>query len=203
LRRSEFFTEDLTVIEEVLATAVVGYLGIITHEGHPRVVPVNFASEKSAVYFHGALEGEKAEVIREGPQVTFHANVPYSVIPSYWLAQKHASGATMFFKSVQIDGRAVVLGDPQEKSRVLQLLMEKYQPEGGYSAVSHEDPMYQKPIAETLVVRVDPVRVAAKVKLGQNYPPATRQRIIQHLEERAEGPDLLTARQMKSLFSAE
>ena len=200
MRRSEFSTEDLSVIEQVLTTAVVGYLGINTREGYPRVVPVNFASEKSTVYFHGALEGEKAELIREEPLVTFHANVQYSVIPSYWLAEKHASGATMFFKSVQIDGMAAVVRDPREKARVLQLLMEKYQPEGGYRAISDEDPMYQKPIAETLVVRVDPVRVVAKVKLGQNYPAATRQKLIQRLEERAEGPDLETAREMKSLL---
>jgi len=200
LRRSEFSTNDLSVINQVLTTADVGYLGITTRDGYPRVVPVNFISKESTVYFHGALEGEKAELIRGEPLVTFHANIPYSIIPSYWLAEKHASGATMFFKSVQIDGRAVAVSDPREKAKVLQLLMEKYQPEGGYRPVSENDPMYQKPIAETLVVRVDPIRVTAKVKLGQNYPPATRLKIIQHLEERAEGPDLETAREMRSLF---
>ena len=106
----------------------------------------------------------------------------------------------MFYKSVQIDGRSLVISEPKEKARVLQLLMEKYQPEGGYRAVTEDEPMYQKLLAETLVVRIDPIKVTTKVKLGQNYPPATRRKIIELLEKRHEGPDLLTAQEIKALL---
>jgi nitroimidazol reductase NimA-like FMN-containing flavoprotein (pyridoxamine 5'-phosphate oxidase superfamily) len=200
MRRSEFSVDNPSVSSEILRTAIVGYLGILTGDGFPRVIPVNFVAEGTTVYFHGALEGEKADLLKTSPQVTFHANIPYSIIPSYWLAEKHASGATMFFKAVQIDGRAVLLGEAREKARVLQLLMEKYQPEGGYRPVTADEPMYRKPIAETLVVRINPVRVATKVKLGQNYPAATRRRLIELLDERHQGPDLQTAKEMKVML---
>ena len=42
MRRNEFYTDDIKTIREILDRAEVGYLGINTPEGQPRVVPVNF-----------------------------------------------------------------------------------------------------------------------------------------------------------------
>ena len=98
--------DDKQTIQEILDAAEVGYLGVLTPDGFPRVVPFNFVRVGEILYVHGANEGEKYESLKVSDKVTFHANIPLSVIPSYWISVKSAGGATQFFKSVQINGRA-------------------------------------------------------------------------------------------------
>ena len=197
VRRPETVTTEQAEIEGILMNAEVGSLGIVTEEGSPRVVPVNYVSEGSTVYFHGAMKGEKYEALRREPRVTFSVYIPLSVIPSYWLAEENALGATHFFKSVQIDGRAQLVEDAGEKARALQSLMEKYQPEGKFKQVTVDEPLYQAVLGKTLIVMIEPDRVSARLKLGQNYTETTRRRLIKLLDERAEGPDIETAAEMR------
>ena len=97
---------------------------------------------------------------------------------------KHsAAGATHYFKAVQIDGVIRNITDSNEKARVLQLLMEKYQPEGQFKPLTADDPMYAKPISKTGIFAVDPERVTARLKFGQNYPEPTRRDLIAKLTQ--------------------
>ena len=70
------------------------------------------------------------------------------------------------------------------KARVLQALMEKYQPEGRHAPITANNPLYKKVVAGLLVAEIRLDRVASKVKLGQNRTPADRVRVLEHLWRR-------------------
>lgn len=199
MRRKELASEDTQEIHDILDEAEVGSLGVVAADGYPRVIPLNFVrvTAGSAVAFHCAQEGEKWAALEGEPKVTFNANIPYSVIPSYWLSNNQGCGATHFFKSVQINGVAKILSDRDAKADALQKLMEKYQPEGKYKTITADDPMYKKPLEGTGVLVVNPDRISCKIKFGQNLPGHTREKLINYLKERGEPIDLLTAEEIR------
>ena len=201
MRLSKYANNDPEVIREILHSAQVGYLGILLPDGYPRVIPINFASDDYKIFFHGALDGEKFEVLKAKPKVTFNTNLHYSYIPSYWRARKYAGKATMFYKSVEIKGAGQIVEDPEKKAEGLQLLMKKYQPEGKFQRITTSDRIYAKDLKETGVFVVKPEMVTCKVKMGQDYPEKVRRLLIEKLTERGEPLDLETARELqKSLY---
>ena len=193
MRRADKLAAKSDVAERVLAKAEVGYLGLITTSGRPRVIPVDFAVDSGVVYFHGALTGEKYDALVTSPPVCFSVSIAYSVIPSHWLADENARGANHYYESVQIDGRGSVVTDRSQKAAALQLLMEKYQPEGGFRPISAEDPFYRKVIEETAVFRIDAERMETKVNMGQNHSERVQREVVDRLEERGTVTDRLTA----------
>ncbi|MFZ5981641.1 MAG: pyridoxamine 5'-phosphate oxidase family protein [Candidatus Zixiibacteriota bacterium] len=201
MRRNEFYTDDKKIIDEILDRTEVGYLGLITFDNQPRVVPVDFVRIEDIVYFHGASEGEKFESLRGSDKVTFHVSISLAVIPSYWISVKSAGGATHFFKSVQIDGRAFMVEDLKEKAKILQKLMEKYQPEGGFKEITPDDKMYTNLLRVTAVTGIKPERVNAKIKVGQNYPVERRRELINKLLERGREIDKVTAEAIRETFN--
>ena len=192
MRRHELESTDPTVFAEVAAAAIVGELGLITADGTPRVIPLNFAAVGEVVCFHGALEGEKFERIRDDGRCSFSMVSSFSLIPSYWTAPKHACPATHFFKSVEIRGRCEIVEDPVEKAAGLQALMEKYQPEGGFEPIAADKRMYVKSLAGVGIFRVAGPWTA-KLKFGSNEPAKVRRIWIAKLRERGEPLDLATA----------
>ncbi len=192
MRRHELESADPTVFAEVAADAEIGELGLVTADGMPRVVPLNFAAVNETVYFHGALVGEKYERIRDDGRCSFSMVKPYALIPSYWTAPKQACSVTHFFKSVEIRGRCELVDDPAEKARALQALMAKYQPEGGFEPVDAGVRMYAKPLAGVGVFRVTG-DWTAKVKFGSNEPVKVRRIWIEKLKERGQPRDMDTA----------
>jgi len=162
----------------------VGYLGIINSDGYPRVVPVNFWNDDTAIYFHGALTGEKYKAIKESPKVTFNVNRPHSVIPSYWISDDPSHGATHFYESVQINGICSIENDKNIKALVLQKLMEKYQPEGKFLKVTPDEKAYEKAFKMTGIFKVIPNKTNFKVSLGQTYSNEIQKKIVDHLRER-------------------
>ena len=183
-------------LSTIAAEIDVGYLGISTPDGYPRVVPVNFATIENTIYFHGATSGEKFEAFRNGRKVTFCIAVPYSMIPSYWRSERFGCPATQYFKSALVKGRGAVVDDPQEKARALQALMDKHQPEGGFAPFDYADKLYRAAIDEVAIFRIDPDQVDIKIKFGQNLTEPTRRKIIQKLHERGRALDLRTAEEM-------
>jgi len=190
--------ESYRNLYEMLTRRVtVGHLGIITPDGYPRAVPVNFAAVGEKVYFHGASSGEKYDAFAAGQRVTFSIDLPYSAIPSYWRSEDYACPATQFFKSVLIRGRGAIVNDTTEKATALQTLMEKHQPEGGFERITGDDPLYSKALAEVTVFRIDPDRIDVREKFGDHLSRETRQQLIGKLRERGRKRDLETALEME------
>ncbi len=193
MRRAELEANDPALFAEVARDCPVGYLTLVTADGQPRSVALNFAALGSDIVFHGALAGEKFELMRTRPRAGFTMVKEYSFIPSHWSAPEHACPATHFFKSVEIRGRGEVVEDVALKARALQALMEKMQPEGHYTPIDHRLPMYRGPLERVGVFRVVTEAWTGKSKFGQNEPAKLRRVFVEKLRERGGPMDLATA----------
>lgn len=193
MRRSELEANDPALFAEVARDCPVGYLTLVTADGQPRSVALNFAALGEDIVFHGALAGEKHDLMRQGPRAGFTMVKEYSYIPSYWSAPEHACPATQFFKSVEIRGRAEVVEDTALKARALQALMEKMQPEGLYTPIDHRLPMYRGSLARVGIFRVVTETWTGKAKFGQNEPAKLRRVYVEKLRERGAPVDVATA----------
>lgn len=200
MTRSEYQSTDPDDFKFIVTTALVGYLGIITADGYPRVVPLNFVADGETVYFHSGNHGEMFEALKVKPKVSFSIDIPYSVIPSYWISKISAAAATMFYKSILIKGRAVPVADIDEKVHGLRLITEKYQPEGGYRPIKPEETAYHPILKNTMVYRIDPDHIELRVKFNQKKSSDYKKKIIRKLEERRQGPDLATAAILKKML---
>ncbi len=197
MKGPEKMSENIAEFDAIVRAADIGHLGIMTPDGYPRVVPVNFVAVGQTIYFHGATEGEKFQAFEARQKVTLSIAIAYAPIPSYWRAKDYACPANQFYKSVLIRGRARLADTPEEKATGLQALIEKHQPEGGYLKISADEPLYKKPIDEVAVYRIDPVKVDVRISFGQEYKPEVRQELIRKLEERGNPMDRETAEEIR------
>jgi len=192
LRRSELESSDVAVFAEVARGAEVGNLALITADGTPRVIPLNFSVVGETIYFHGATQGEKLDCLRNDAHCSFSMVKAYSLIPSYWTSPKSACPATHFYKSIELRGLCELTEDLEEKALALQALMEKYQPEGRHDPIRADDPNYAGALRDVAVFRVSG-SWTAKVKFGQNEASQRRRVWVEKLRERGEARDLATA----------
>jgi nitroimidazol reductase NimA-like FMN-containing flavoprotein (pyridoxamine 5'-phosphate oxidase superfamily) len=190
--------EALASLAALSARVEIGHLAIVTADGYPRAVPVNFVMWRNAIYFHGSPEGEKADVFRRGEKVTFGVFEVLAGTPSYWRAEKYACPAGQYFRSALVRGRGRLVEDVDEKAGALQTLMEKHQLEGGYERIEAGKPLYAKPLEETAVFCVTPDRIDFLDKLGQNLSAEARNRVIDGLLKRQRPRDVDTAEAIKA-----
>jgi predicted FMN-binding regulatory protein PaiB len=116
-----------------------------------------------------------------------------SYLPSHFLSEENATGSSVAFKSVAVRGRCQFIEDPEEKCAVLNLLMEKYQPEGRYKKVTPEDEMYKKVLRATGAFALIPEAMTGKFKFAQQKTEDDRRQIAAKLRERGNPSDILVA----------
>lgn len=149
---------DLAVITAILDTCHTGRLGTVGADGWPMVKPLNFACQGGRIYFHCALEGEKLDDIRRDDRVCFETDLPVAYVKG---TEENPCRAEYLYRSVIARGRAVIVREREERLLALNLLMKKYQPEGGYGAFPEEK------LALTCIVRIDIEDLSGKEDLGK------------------------------------
>lgn len=197
MRRADYEMSEREEMERLLATADHGYMGVVTPDGWPTVVPLNFVFVDGRIYFHGAGEGEKMESLAGEPRVTFTVAEGFSIVPSYFRDPRLACPATQYYKCVMIRGRARVVTDVDEKARALQAMMEKLQPEGGHEPIEASSALYRKSVRTTAVVAIEVERMTGKFKFGQNLPASKRDEVAERLEARGCPIDHATVEAMR------
>ncbi len=195
MRRKEFEVTDQTRMEEVLRSAEIGTLAVNGPDGWPRVTALNFAYD-GRILWHGAVAGERFECLKQDPRASFFAVSMQSYLPSHFLLEDNATGSSVAFKSVAVRGRCQFIEDPEEKCSVLNLLMEKYQPEGRYRRLTPEDERYKKVLRATGVFALVPETMTGKFKFAQQKSEEDRRRIAEKLRERGTASDLRVAEEM-------
>ncbi|QHW33391.1 flavin-nucleotide-binding protein [Paenibacillus rhizovicinus] len=187
MRRTEFEVNEENDSEEItsfMEEMSFGFLGTVAEDGLPSMTPLNFVYVNGSVYFHGSRIGEKMTQLKKNQRVTFMAAKEYAIIPSYFSDPLLACPATAYFKSVRVDGQAVIVDDLAEKAAALEALMRKLQPEGGYKTIDSADPDYVPRLKGVAVVRIDADRISGKFKFGQNLKQPARESITAQLAER-------------------
>jgi hypothetical protein len=155
MRRPERELKSEETIKALLERLHVGRMATINSEGFPVIKPVNYLYRDGKVYIHSSQKGEKIEDIRRGSPVCFEVDDPIA----YLAAAGPACGAGYFYRSIIIKGRAALVEDRHQKVEVLEKLMEKYQPEGGYGAISEEI------LEKTAVIEISADEITGKEKL--------------------------------------
>ena len=196
MRRNELLSLDENDFNYVMENALIGNLGLVDENNYPRIVPLNFVAIDRNIYFHGALDGEKYDLIQKSPKASFSVHIPYSFVPSYYQNEKYACPATHLFKSVHIRGIASVVSETAEKAKVLQKLMEKYQPEGRYTPISGDLSLYKNALEDVGVYMIKSDELTVKIKFGQNESDKVREAIIEILTKRDRDLDRLTIEEM-------
>jgi len=202
MRRKEFEVVDKSRIEEVLMRAEIGHLAFNGPDGWPRGTALNYTYDGRIVW-HGAVAGERFECLKQDPRATFFAVSLQTYLPSHFLSEENATGSSVAFKSVAVRGRCRFIEDPEEKCVVLNLLMEKYQPEGRYKKITPEDEMYKKVLRATGVFALIPEAMTGKFKLAQQKSEDDRRQLAAKLRERGAPSGLLVAAEMMRTLGEE
>jgi len=190
-----FEIKDKDIIETMMSNTEYGTLALSSN-GVPYSVPVNFVHDGKVVYFHGSQSGRKMKAIHANPKVSFSIVENFSLIASYFSSTDNlACPATQFFKSISIDGEVSIVKEKEEKIKALTLLMQKFQPEGGYK--EFDDNAYKKMLNATAVLRIDIYELRAKFKFGQHLDKVRFDMIISHLQDRNNEIDKETIAMMK------
>ncbi len=121
MRRKDREVTDPEEIRQVLDACSVLHLGL-NDGGRVYIVPLNFGylyeDGKYTLYFHGAREGRKVDVIRENPAATFEMECGYELVKND-LACDHSSK----YRCVMGEGKVRILEDPEEKRFALNRVM--------------------------------------------------------------------------------
>jgi len=156
MRHAERKIKDEETIEALLKYKDVGRIATVNPRGFPVIKPVNFVYWNGRIYIHSSTKGEKVRDIRRGSPVCFELDEPIA----YVAANGPACKANYYYRSVIIKGMAVLVKDGGKKAKILERLMEKYQPEGGYGAMAPEI------LKKTAVIEISIRKVTGKERLG-------------------------------------
>ncbi len=167
-------------IIEFLNQQETGRVCSIDKDGFPQIIPMNFVYTDDAIYMHSHPRGEKLENITKNPKVGFEVDQSLEFLPSYFTSPTDASQADTLYISVVIKGKASLVSNPKEKTRALNELMKKYQPEGGYEKLTPD----MKVVEEVAIIKIVPVTMRGKYKIGQHWDKKTRLEIAKKILER-------------------
>ncbi len=178
MRQAKKEITDRKLVIGLLQRSHVGRLGTVSSDGYPMVKPLNFVYEDGEIYFHSAKEGEKIADITRDNRVCFEVDLPIALVKSRGVPCK----AEYLYRSVIIKGRAHIVKDEAERLRGLELLMKKYQPEGGFG----EFP--QDKMKLTAIIRIDIEQMSGKEDLGKEQ---LRDAVHKALEQSVQLPIIL------------
>ena len=148
MRRKDREIADRAAIDAVLADETVMHLAL-SDENVPFVVPVFFAYDGAALYFHSAPAGTKIDILRRNDRVCFSVTAGVGVIEDEQACDFEARHRTVIGS-----GRARFVEDPAEKARILDLIVGRF-----------TDRAFTYPpnrLAQTAVVRVEVEQIKGK-----------------------------------------
>lgn len=179
---------DQTAARALLEQAPCYHLATTDDEGRPVLRVLNGVVLGDWILFHGALIGEKASCLERLGVVSAHDLV--ASIPSSFIDKEKACPATTYYRSVQAEGVLQKVEDVAQKARMLQALMEKYQPEGGYTPFDGNLDFYHKDLRSVLVFGLEITAISGKESLGQDRPAERTRKVVSGLWQRGNVEDL-------------
>lgn len=158
MRMMKRLCQDEEKMNHFLLEAQTGYLGLST-QNSPYVVPLNYVWHEGNVYFHGASEGRKMDIIRENKDATFVVCENYGTMADLIPAETD----TAYF-SVMLFGKVEIVQDLSESTSAMQNLLNKYVPGYYHTPLSkHHVEKYQSSLgSKTVVFKLVPSNITAK-----------------------------------------
>ena len=126
MRRSDREVTDFGELIAIMEKCDVCRLGL-NQEGYPYLLPLNFGmkveGESVELYFHGADEGRKYDLIEADPRASFEMDCEHRLV-----LDEEKGSCTMEYESVIGRGHIEFVPD-EEKREALGLLMRHYREE--------------------------------------------------------------------------
>ncbi|WP_018353601.1 bifunctional pyridoxamine 5'-phosphate oxidase family protein/GNAT family N-acetyltransferase [Longispora albida] len=157
LRRSIRFTDDRTVLHQVLDEGYVAHIGMVV-DGEPRVLPMFHVRVGEHVYVHGSTGGRFGLGARDGE---LRLCLSVTLLDGLVLA-KSQFHHTANYRSVVVHGAARVVTDPVERDTVLAAFVDKIA--AGRSADAR--PANDKELAQTSLLAIDLTEATIKARAG-------------------------------------
>ena len=124
MRRSDREIKDFDDLISVMKKCDVCRLALFDKE-YPYILPLNFGmhvnNKEITLYFHGATEGKKYELIRECDKVSFEMDCSHRLVTDV-----SKGNCTMEFESIIGNGEIEFINDEDEKIEALNILMGHY-----------------------------------------------------------------------------
>lgn len=121
MRRKDREVTDIAKIREILSACRCCRLGF-NDEGRVYIVPLNFGWKESegrlTLYFHGAKEGRKIDLIKKTGYAAFETDTECKVVPA-----DIACNYTAMYQSIIGEGRIEIIEDKEEKCAALDMIM--------------------------------------------------------------------------------
>ena len=130
MRRADREVTDRNDILKIVDQCDCLHLALMDGD-YPYVIPMNFGyeddGEKLVIYFHGATEGEKLELIAKNSHAAFSMSCAHELVPA-----KTPCATTFKFESVC--GRGLIhMVEGDEKMHALSVIMTQYDKEKTYT----------------------------------------------------------------------
>ena len=103
--------------ELILRSGTSGVLALLGDEDYPYAVPLSYVYHDGRIYFHGAMDGHKADAVRRHSKASFCVIAADDVIPSRF---------TTHYRSVIAFGRVREVEDAAEKREAIMALAKRY-----------------------------------------------------------------------------
>ncbi|MBT2688171.1 pyridoxamine 5'-phosphate oxidase family protein [Bacillus sp. ISL-47] len=158
MRQQTMEWKDKVRIEDFLSKAKVGHLGL-SDDDFPYVIPLNFTWLNGFIYFHGASEGRKIDIMAKNQQACFTVYEELGTMSDPVPAKTDTA-----YMSVMVFGRTERVADLNEATEVMQSMLDKYVP-GYYAnklASTHVEKYRSSLGSKTAVFKVIPEIVTAK-----------------------------------------
>ncbi len=156
MRHNERELKNRGILTAMLAQSQVGRIATINRKGIPIIKPVNFLYWNGKIYFHSSTKGEKIRDIRRRSPICFEVDEPIAFVT----ATGPACRSSYYYRSIIVKGNAALVSQPDKKLKILERLMEKYQPEGGYEGMTEEI------LKRTAVIEISIQEMTGKENLG-------------------------------------
>ncbi len=131
MRRADREITDPSALQAIFQEASVCRLAFFAEDA-PYIVPLSFGWQQEAghyvLYFHGAPEGRKLELLKQNPHVGFELDCGYRLKPA-----ETACGFSAAFRSIIGTGTLERLTQPEEQRAGLACIMAHYSSRGDWS----------------------------------------------------------------------
>lgn len=128
MRRADREITDFEELVSVMKKCNVCRIALNDQSGYPYILPLNFGMQvkdnKVTLYFHGAPEGKKYELMQADPRVSFEMDCGHELVTA---DMGNSCRCTMKYESIIGQGRMTILPDTEKKA-ALDCLMAQYYP---------------------------------------------------------------------------
>lgn len=158
IRMKKLECTDHEKINAFLNQTETGFLGL-SRDDLPYVIPLNFVWYEGNIYFHGASEGKKMEILKGNSNVCFTVSASYGTMTDPVPAKTDTA-----YMSVMIFGKAEPLTDLTKATAVMQKMLDKYTPNYYHQPLSqsHVEKYRSSLGSKTSIVEIKPEHLTAK-----------------------------------------